>query len=353
MLKSIAHRWQGVGSAWPRGLFANGELGCWFDCQIGDAFADTARTTIANVATTVAGLADRSGLGVHAAQATSGLRPYLGRVPSGGRRNLLNWSADLANAAWGKTNCTVTAVGDGSFIFTDDATLGYHCVNSTILPADAALCARSIEVKKGTARYISLGTNSIPSAPATTSIFDLDTLAWTQVASAVTTLPAVALGGGWYRLTYVSAAATTSYRYLTIGTSQTPTGSGVGQQFAGIGDTVYLRNGQGELGSVATAFQTVVAGYSVTEAGKRDIWHLHSDLVNDTMVAMLPDLGSAATLFYAVDDSSVILPGQTIGAGAFEVLRGRRTFACGAINRALSAAETAVLTAYLNARRGA
>lgn len=351
-MKRIANRWCGVPTAYPRALFANGELGCWFDCGLGDAYTNTGRTVLCAVSTQVAGLTGRSGNGPHASQVYSWPRPYLARVPQGGRRNALVWSGSLDNAAWTKTNVGVTPVGDGSYLMTDDATDGYHAVSSSLLPVDMQSYVRSIEVKRGTARYVSVTPSLTPSSINVASIFDFDTGIWTQAGVTSVPLPPVYLGGGWWRLSVVAVTTTSSWRYLGVTIVPGPTGSSTSVQYAGIGDTVLLRNGQAELGDVPSAYQNVTFNFDVTEAGKRDIWHLLSDMVNDTLLATLPNLGSAATLFYAVAGGSVILPGQTIGAGAFEVLRGQRTFAVGAINRALTDAETATLMAYLEARRG-
>lgn len=353
MLKSIAHRWQGPGSAWPRGLFAGGELGCWFDCNRDDAFADTARTTPAALGTAVAGLTGRSGAALHAAQATAGARPILARCPAGGKRNLLTWTGDLTNAAWTKTNMAVAANVDGSFTLTDTATSGYHGVAPIALPTGGLTYARTVEVKKGNARYVAVSINSSPTSNANTSIFDLDTGSWTQSGTANLAMAAVALPGGWWRLTIaaVSSAGTTS-RFF-IGISPAATGIGAALQYAGGTGTLLVRRPQAEPGTAATAWQLVTTVHDTTETGKTDLWHLWSDLGDDSLPVTLPSLGSSATVFYSVEGASVILPGQTIGAGAFAVLRGERTFACGAINRALTATETAVLTAYLNARRGA
>lgn len=355
MVKHIANRWRGVGSAYPRGLFANGELGCWFDCNRGDAFTDTARTNPSALGNGVGGLTGRSGTGLHASQATALQRPLLSRVPPRGRKNVLLHSTNLADPTWAKTGATVTAVGDGSFTFTDDATLGYHCVTSSVMPVDAVnMFARSIEVKRGTARYIFVSTNNAPTATNTTSIIDLDTNTVTQALTGGVMLPLVDLGGGWLRITFVATAPSTSWRRLTVGISPVATFSvGTNMQYSGTGSTVLLRRGQAELGSAFTKFQAVGWSYDVTEEGSRDCFFLLRDAVDDSLNVTLPDLGSAATLFYATEAGSVILPGQTIGAGPFDVLRGTNTFAAGAINRALTAAETATLTRYLDARRAA
>jgi len=84
-----------------------------------------------------------------------------------------------------------------------------------------------------------------------------------------------------------------------------------------------------------------------------DLPYLLDDEVDDALPATIPDLGTDATLAYATDAGTTILTGQTIGAGSFEALRGVRTYAVIAVDRALTAAETTNVTAYLDAKRGA
>lgn len=80
--------------------------------------------------------------------------------------------------------------------------------------------------------------------------------------------------------------------------------------------------------------------------------YLLSDLVNDSLPAVVPSLGSDATVAYATEAGTAILSGQTIGAGALETLRGEKTYGFLAINRALSGAELSILTTFLDAARG-
>ena len=69
-----------------------------------------------------------------------------------------------------------------------------------------------------------------------------------------------------------------------------------------------------------------------------------------SLPATVPDLGTDATLAYATEAGVTILTGQTIGAGALEILRGGRTYGLIANNRPWTAAETAGVTKWLSAR---
>lgn len=96
------------------------------------------------------------------------------------------------------------------------------------------------------------------------------------------------------------------------------------------------------------------------DAAKRPLYQsagglswLKSDLIDDSLPATVPSLDTNATVWYATEGVTTILTGQTIGAGAFETLRGEKTYTVGAIDRALTGPETASLTAYLDATRGA
>mgnify|MGYP000997234286 CR=1 FL=1 len=75
------------------------------------------------------------------------------------------------------------------------------------------------------------------------------------------------------------------------------------------------------------------------------------DAVDDKLTTTFPDLGSNVTIARSIPGvGASILTGQTIGAGAWD----DSTDHCGLliIDRALTAAETALVTAYLNRKAG-
>ncbi len=92
--------------------------------------------------------------GIHPYQTTSGSRPALCRTPDGGRRNLLTYSEDLSNAAWGKTSVTVT--GTDTIVLSAGSAGKY--VSQTI--TGTAPSTISFEAKEGTHRYIQVLSSS-------------------------------------------------------------------------------------------------------------------------------------------------------------------------------------------------
>ena len=96
-----------------------------------------------------------------------------------------------------------------------------------------------------------------------------------------------------------------------------------------------------------------MSAYEIYESGVPSLPYLASDLIDDELPAAVPSLGSNATVWFAVDGASTILTGQAVAAGPIATLRGARTYTMGAIDRPLTASETAALTTYLNKARGA
>lgn len=80
--------------------------------------------------------------------------------------------------------------------------------------------------------------------------------------------------------------------------------------------------------------------------------YLLSDLVDDSLPATIPDLGTNATVWYSTEAGSVILTRQTLTAGDFETLRGEKTYAVGVIDRYLTTEESIELSKYLDRKRG-
>ena len=83
------------------------------------------------------------------------------------------------------------------------------------------------------------------------------------------------------------------------------------------------------------------------------LYWLLDDLVDDSIAATVPSLGTSATVAYAEDGVTTILTAQTIGAGTLTLPDTAKIYGYIAVNRALTAAETVAVTAYLDAKRGA
>jgi hypothetical protein len=337
---------------YPAALFVNGEAGAWFDpFDRSTLFQDSAGTTpVASPGDPVGLMLDKSGRNNHATQSVSAARPIYGIHPVGGIRNLLTRTEEFDNAAWGKAGLTVTAnaetAPDGTAtadtVTSSDA--GGSIFDGYIFPTATGILASaaggtfsySVYAKAGTATSIALlvaatanymGSFNLSTGVATTS-------------SANTTVSMTDEGNGWYRCVIVcSSVANSVYAELQIGRIASTL-------------TFQLWGAQLETGSTATDYQRVGNRFNVTEAGVSSVHYLYRDPVDDVLAATVPDLGTAATRFFATELGVTIQGAQTIGAGAYDALRGERTYASGVINRALTTAEAANVTKFLNKRAG-
>ena len=90
----------------PASLFAAGEQGVWYDpSDLTTLYQDAAGTTPVTAVEQPVGLVlDKSGRGNHLSQSTAAARPVLSA-----RVNLLTRTEEFDNAAWTKSNTTVTA----------------------------------------------------------------------------------------------------------------------------------------------------------------------------------------------------------------------------------------------------
>lgn len=78
--------------------------------------------------------------------------------------------------------------------------------------------------------------------------------------------------------------------------------------------------------------------------------YLYKDPIDDSLPVTMPDLGTDATVAYATEAGTTILTGQTIGAGAYETLKGEYNYGLVVVDRALTPEETTAVTRYLTAR---
>jgi hypothetical protein len=277
-------------------------------------------TTTADLFTEADNISVKEVPGNHAVAPSDAARPILGRVPASGRRNLLTRTEEFDNGAWTKNNVTVTAnaaiAPDGTMTadqLTATADLG-NVLQANVQSADVTH-TQSLYVKSATGSPVSGAIFGISSAATRTDF--VATNDWQRIENTV-----ASLGG-------------TRFPQVRLDNS---------------GDSIFIWGAQLELGSTATPYQRVTTAFDVTEAGVRDCYYLRDDGVDDALNATLPDLGTDATLAYASNTGVTILTGQTIGAGAFDILRDQDLFGLLAINRALTAPETANVTKWLEQR---
>jgi len=268
----------------PVALFASGEVGVWYDpSDLTTLFQDSAGTTPVTAPNQTVGLMlDKSGRGNHATQATSTQRPIYGINPIVGTRNLIVYSEQFENAAWGKVEATATS----------NATTAPDGTNT----ADALIPSTSSVSSHQTNQAVSnltVGPNytfSVYAKPfgynwvrlqhgGSFAFFNLSTGVVGTTGSASGTIASV--GNGWYRCSLIAPAATT-----TINPAIRPqTADNQFAAYAGDGTSgIYIWGAQIELSSTVTAYQKVVSQYEVTEAGVASASYLAFDGVDDGMV---------------------------------------------------------------------
>tara|TARA_R110000868_G_scaffold179574_1_gene419699 strand:+ start:16553 stop:17995 length:1443 start_codon:yes stop_codon:yes gene_type:complete len=190
----------------PPSLFAAGEQGVWYDpSDFSTMFQDSAGTTpVTAVEQPVGRILDKSGRSNHATQATSASRPVLSA-----RVNRLTYSEQFENAAWTKTNTTVTAnattdpngnVTADQLSTTAATTIFLIGQNVTVGAAATAL----IYTKANTTGFLQLTFNGD-----TTSYFNFNLTSGVVGSSAGTVTGTIrSVGNGWYECIVNNSATT-------------------------------------------------------------------------------------------------------------------------------------------------
>lgn len=167
--------------------------------------------------------------GNHATQSTTTARPTLSA-----RYNLLTYSEQFNNAAWGKTNISVSAdaatAPDNTLtadMISETASNGSHGLYQAATVVSGIGYTSSVALKAGTARYavLSFATGSTQ-AVRYSAVVDLQTGTITQNntlnSPTGTSSSIVSLGSGWYRVTIAQTTSSTS-SYLVVAMSNTAT----------------------------------------------------------------------------------------------------------------------------------
>lgn len=258
-----------------------------------------ARLTVRNVSV-------REILGNPAIQPTTTARPTLGRMPKGGRRNLLVRSEDIGSPAW---------------------TMGAH--NTTTVEVLPGINGVQIEGLPQFAVYDR--TNSVWIIPST------DWPVTSGRFSATFTAPA----GCYVANLYLSRG--TSQIYSSATNSVVEPGETYTISMHVNGDKV--GGVQYERGAVMTPYQRVGASaFDVTEQGVPSLNYLYRDPVDDVLPWTAP-AGSYDIFHVGLSGTVTILASQSL-SGATNILLSENTSAYLAINRRLSAAEINSLRAY-------
>lgn len=222
-------------------------------------------------------------------------RPTLGRHPNSGLRNLLTYTENFGK--WATSNGAVLVSQNGpTGRVSLDRVVSVPSFIRYISPDTDFTRTVSIDIKKvsGSTDVVRIYTAS-NNADGNASL-NLDTGAISGFGGgAIANESATLLPDGFWRVKFTS---------LTL-----PTG---GSQIKLVNDldsstlTVDIRFPQLEEGSTATTYQKVTSQYDVTEAGKRDLWYLRPDGVDDYMYVPSLDMSASdkVTVWAAVHKES-------------------------------------------------
>ncbi len=186
-------------------------------------------------------------------------------------RNLLTFTNEFANAAWTKTNATITAnstaAPDGTMTadtMLDDATSGQHRIQQNPSGAAAGTTyAFSVYAKAGTNSFVQLlGTGGSGTNAWFTAIANLATGAITQTGNGasgtLTSSSITSVGNGWYRIVAVGSTtgAAPVFRVAMVpaasGNSLAATDGTV--SYVGTGTSIFIWGTQAEAASSATDY---------------------------------------------------------------------------------------------------
>lgn len=193
-------------------------------------------------------------------------RESLGLLIEESRTNLVTYSSDYTNAAWSKTNITVTATAniapDGtqtSSLIVPSVTSSIHRVNSTSTVVSSTVYTYSLYAKAQGYRYLYI--NGAASANQGKVCFDLQT--GTIAATSSGTGAIVSIGNGWYRCFITATSNSTSAApFVQVNNS----GLADDTTFAGDGYSgIFIWGAQLEAGAFATSYIPTVAS-QVTRA---------------------------------------------------------------------------------------
>lgn len=258
----------------PEYLYVDGEQGSGWKGLDG-VFSDAAGTTPATLGDPVAVVSDDLIEDGEWVQPTSTARPILGKVPVGGRRNLLTWTEDFSNPVWLKTKqggglipvVEATAV-EGEWRVVFEAT-GSEPVDRSKLVHNTAPIGNvfAIDIKSNTLSDYHL------------LLHIGNSFAFRVTATQV-----------WQRFIFYNPETATSPELRLQGNSA-----------SGMFADVTVRHPQFEIGSTATPYQRVTTAYDVTETGAPSVPHLIFDQVDDALTtATLP----------ATADGSIAIAGR-------------------------------------------
>lgn len=245
-------------------------------------FQDRAGTTpVTTPGQTVGKRLDKSGRGNHAVAPTDAARPTYGIEPKTGRRNLLTYSEQFDNAAWGNAAGVVNVTAN-----TETAPDGALTADK-LIPAAATdwMVKRQLANLLAAAHTLSIwaklsniGVHLELFYSGLGAVFNLSTGAVLSSANCTTSVTADN-GNGWrrYSITFTGSgtAAPTDIRVTESSTRDT-------QMTGNASKGILVWGAQLELGSTATAYQRVGTAFDVTEAGVPTVHYVQYDGTDDS-----------------------------------------------------------------------
>ena len=278
----------------PADLFTGGVPGSWYDpSDYSSLFQDSAGTTpVTAVEQPVGLMKDKSGNVNNALQATTAARPVLRA-----RYNLLTYSEQFDNAAWTKSNTTVSAnavtAPDGTLtadkLVEDTVNSPHRTYYQTVFIAGTYTYTVYLKAAERTFAQVT----HLAITPQPSVIINLTTGALTNPIN-VSAYSATSVGNGWWRvsITYTATVTTTAYPQVGIlinATTGTYTGDGV--------SGIYVWGADVRYGTTSATYQRIAAATDYVSTGF--LPYLAFDGVDDS-------LATSAINFTATDKMAVV-----------------------------------------------
>jgi hypothetical protein len=188
-------------------------------------------------------------------------RYYNGVTTAKAEENLLKYSQAMDDAAWTKSQLTVTAnsavAPDGTTTaetITEDATTNFHRIFGPTYASTSGLAySFSVFAKKGTRNFVQIFVSTGFDPNNAYANFNIDTGSVGTVGSAATAT-ITSVGNGWFRCTMTTTATSTStsavvnFALITSGTAARA------ESYLGTNSTIFLWGAQVEQRSAVTAY---------------------------------------------------------------------------------------------------